>query len=320
MTRCIHCTRCVRFSNEIAGVDFFGTLNRGVNTEIGNYLPHFFDSEVSGNVIDLCPVGALTSKPYAFKARPWELRLVESIDLSDSLGSNIYINYKENEIVRILPKNNVNINENWITDKTRFSFDALKTRRLLSPAISTNDNNSNLYIDTNWKNIIDLISINLKDKKNLILVDDDLDLKSLKILKNIQNQHFPNVQLRKINNRLQNVNFESNLFLNKINEISEEVTSCIIIASNIKTENAILNSRLRSKYLNEIFPIYNVGLVQHSNIPLKTLNLKTKNLLKILEGKSSISSIFLQKKKTLFIIGNSLKKRIKNFDLFHSKD
>ena len=132
----------------------FWTLNRGVNTEIGNYLSHFFDSEVSGNVIDLCPVGALTSKPYAFKARPWELRLVESIDLSDSLGSNIYINYKENEIVRILPKNNVNINENWITDKTRFSFDALKTRRLLSPAISSNDNNSNLYIDTNWKNIL----------------------------------------------------------------------------------------------------------------------------------------------------------------------
>ena len=160
---------------------------------------------------------------------------------------------------------------------------------------------------------------NLKNKKNLILVDDDLDLKSLKILKNIQNQHFPNVQLRKINNRLQNVNFESNLFLNKINEINEEVTSCIIIASNIKTENAILNSKLRSKYLNEIFPIYNAGLVQHSNIPLKTLNLKTQNLLKIIEGKSSISSIFLQKKKTLFIIGNSLKKRIKNFDLLTQK-
>lgn len=130
MTRCIHCTRCVRFGTEVAGVDYFGTLNRGSSTEIGNYVPSLFNSEISGNVIDLCPVGALTSKPYAFKARPWELRITESIDLSDSLGSNIYLNFKETEVVRILPKNNIQINENWISDKARFSYDALKTQRL----------------------------------------------------------------------------------------------------------------------------------------------------------------------------------------------
>jgi NADH dehydrogenase (ubiquinone) Fe-S protein 1 len=127
MTRCIHCTRCVRFGSEVAGVDFLGTLNRGTSTEIGSYAPNIFASEISGNVIDLCPVGALTSKPYAFKARPWELKINETIDITDSTGSNIYVNFKETEILRVLPKNNSEINENLISDKTRFSYDSVKT-------------------------------------------------------------------------------------------------------------------------------------------------------------------------------------------------
>jgi NADH dehydrogenase/NADH:ubiquinone oxidoreductase subunit G len=106
MTRCITCTRCVRYAAEVAGVEFFGTINRGNGTEIGAYVSRMFESEISGNVIDLCPVGALTSKPYAFKARPWELRLTESIDITDSLGSNVYVNFKETEILRVLPKSN----------------------------------------------------------------------------------------------------------------------------------------------------------------------------------------------------------------------
>ena len=128
MTRCIHCTRCVRFGTEIAGVDYMGTLNRGTSTEIGSYVSKMFNSEISGNVIDLCPVGALTSKPYAFKARPWELRSNESVDITDSTGSNTYVNFKETEVVRVLPKNNSEINESIISDKTRFSYDALKLK------------------------------------------------------------------------------------------------------------------------------------------------------------------------------------------------
>jgi NADH dehydrogenase (ubiquinone) Fe-S protein 1 len=130
MTRCIHCTRCVRFGSEIAGVDFLGTLNRGGSTEIGGYIQDIFNSEISANVIDLCPVGALTSKPYAFKARPWEIRSHESIDLTDSTGSNIYVNFKESEIIRILPKNNSEINKNLISNKARFSYDSVKIQRL----------------------------------------------------------------------------------------------------------------------------------------------------------------------------------------------
>jgi NADH dehydrogenase (ubiquinone) Fe-S protein 1 len=126
MTRCIHCTRCVRFSNEIAGKDFYGTTLRGGHTEISSYLDKTFNSEISGNVIDLCPVGALTAKIQAFKARPWELKILESIDLTDSLGSHIYINYKDNDIVRVLPRPTTFINEMFISDKARFFFDGLK--------------------------------------------------------------------------------------------------------------------------------------------------------------------------------------------------
>ena len=132
MTRCIHCTRCVRFGSEVAGLDFLGTLNRGTSTEIGSYVSKFFNSEISGNVIDLCPVGALTSKPFGFKARPWELRVIETVDITDSTGSNIYVNFKESEIFRILPKSNENINEYIISDKTRFSYDSNNFNRILN--------------------------------------------------------------------------------------------------------------------------------------------------------------------------------------------
>ena len=171
MTRCIHCTRCVRFGTEVAGVDYFGTLNRGTSTEIGNYIPKLFDSEMSGNVIDLCPVGALTSKPYAFKARPWELRITESIDLSDSIGSNIYLNFKETEVVRILPKNTIDINENWISDKARFSYDSLKTQRL-DTVLEKKDKN---FSKLTWQELLKNFQEIIKSKKVTFLVDDDLD-------------------------------------------------------------------------------------------------------------------------------------------------
>ena len=149
MTRCIHCTRCVRFGTEVAGVDFLGTLNRGTSTEIGSYTTKTFSSEISGNVIDLCPVGALTSKPYAFKARPWELKVNETIDLTDSSGSNLYVNFKETEIMRILPKNNTEINQTLISDKARFSYDAIKNHRLQKIFVKS-QTASKLFELSNW--------------------------------------------------------------------------------------------------------------------------------------------------------------------------
>ncbi|MDA0663454.1 MAG: NADH-quinone oxidoreductase subunit NuoG, partial [Proteobacteria bacterium] len=134
MTRCIHCTRCVRFSTEIGGVTDMGMLNRGENAVITT-LGEAVSSELSGNVIDLCPVGALTSKPYSFAARPWELKKTESIDVMDAVGSNIRIDTRGNEVLRVLPRLNEDVNEEWISDKTRFACDGLRRQRLDTPYI-----------------------------------------------------------------------------------------------------------------------------------------------------------------------------------------
>jgi NADH dehydrogenase/NADH:ubiquinone oxidoreductase subunit G len=130
MTRCIHCTRCVRFASEIAGVEHLGTTNRGTNTEITTYINQVFNSEISANVIDICPVGALTTKPYAFNARPWELNSVTAIDLNDSAGLPIRLDLKESEIIRVLPCESDLISDSWISNKTRFFYDGLKLGRL----------------------------------------------------------------------------------------------------------------------------------------------------------------------------------------------
>src|SRR5919205_577137 len=135
MTRCIHCTRCIRFATEVAGVPELGAIGRGEDMEITTYLEHAMTSELQSNVVDLCPVGALTSKPYAFVARPWELGKVQSVDVMDALGSAIRIDHRGREVMRILPRVNEAVNEEWISDKTRHVVDGLRTQRLDQPYI-----------------------------------------------------------------------------------------------------------------------------------------------------------------------------------------
>ena len=154
MTRCIHCTRCIRFATEIAGVTELGAIGRGEDMQITTYLEKSMESELSGNVIDLCPVGALTSKPYAFEARPWELKKTESIDVMDAVGSNVRIDSYRWEVKRVLPRLNNNINEEWISDKTRFACDGLLKQRLDKPY----KREDGKLIETNWDDVIDLVS------------------------------------------------------------------------------------------------------------------------------------------------------------------
>src|SRR5262245_6745022 len=135
MNRCIHCTRCVRFTAEVAGVEELGAIGRGEDMEITTYLERAMSSELQGNIIDLCPVGALTSRPYEFRARPWELRKTESIDVMDAVGSNIRVDVRDRTVMRILPRENDDVNEEWISDKTRFIWDGLHTQRLDRPYI-----------------------------------------------------------------------------------------------------------------------------------------------------------------------------------------
>ena len=167
MTRCIHCTRCVRFATEIGGVDDLGLLGRGENAEITTYLEKTIESELSGNVIDLCPVGALTSKPYAFQARPWELNKSETIDVFDAMGSSIRVDSLGKKALRVLPRLNEEINEEWISDKSRFAIDGLSKQRIDTPYIRDN----NKLIETDWdsalKKIVSEINIRNKEKTQL---------------------------------------------------------------------------------------------------------------------------------------------------------
>ena len=183
MTRCIHCTRCVRFSTEVAGVNDLGALGRGESMEITTYLEKSIDSELSACVIDLCPVGALTSKPYAFNARPWELSHTETVDVMDAIGSNIRVDTKGNQVLRVLPRLNEDINEEWISDKTRYAIDGLKNQRLDKPYVR-NENGS--LEEADWDTAFNKIKDNIdKIKPNEIacLLGDLLTLKQLMLLK-----------------------------------------------------------------------------------------------------------------------------------------
>ncbi|KPJ00242.1 NADH-ubiquinone oxidoreductase 75 kDa subunit, mitochondrial [Papilio xuthus] len=160
MTRCIHCTRCIRFASEVAGVDDLGTTGRGTDMQVGTYVEKMFLSELSGNIIDLCPVGALTSKPYSFVARPWETRRIDSVDVLDPLGSNIVVTTRTNEVLRILPRTNEEINEEWLSDKSRFACDGLKRQRLVTPLMT--DSRGNLT-PVEWEDAIVAAARALRD-------------------------------------------------------------------------------------------------------------------------------------------------------------
>jgi NADH-quinone oxidoreductase chain G len=308
MTRCIHCTRCVRFGTEIAGVDYMGTLNRGTSTEIGSYVSKIFNSEISGNVIDLCPVGALTSKPYAFKARPWELRSNETVDLTDSTGSSIYVNFKETEIMRVLPKNNHEINESIISDKARFSYDAIKNQRLQKLfEISS----SKKFKSTNWTSIFEKLDALLNKNSNTkvtFIVNSDLDFESLQILNLIESKYSPNVSIKSIGEETKNSFTSWNR--NKISDIKKNSRFGFLISSNVRMESAILNTKIRRKVISQIFDVLSVGQHFDTSFPTKFVNLNLSKILEIFEGKSNVSKLILMNESPLFFVGDSFSKRL----------
>ena len=295
MTRCIHCTRCVRFGSEVAGVDFLGTLNRGISTEIGGYISKSFNSEISGNLIDLCPVGALTANPYFFKNRPWELRSVDTIDTLDGLGTNTYIHYKETNVVRILPRINEDLNENLISDTTRFGFDAL---------FSINRLQKSIYNITS----IDKLNFNSK-KKKLFLINDGVDLELMILLQKLTFID-STINVRSINNVNRQKNFHISWNFDKVKSFNKEVKTCFLLTSNIRVENALLNAKLRIKFFNTSFNVLGLGLPSKSNFQISFINLTFKKIIELLEGKILYysSSIFFDNN-PIFFLGESFVKR-----------
>jgi len=311
MTRCIACTRCVRYTSEIAGMDFYGTLNRGGSTEIGSYVPSFFKSEISGNVVDLCPVGALTSFPYASKARPWELRITESIDVTDSLNSNIYVNFKETEVMRVLPKPNQEINDSLISDRARYTYDANSTNRIIA-ALGPSSLNDKKKVKLGWKKFLPKFDKLVETKKIKFFVNDNLDFESLLVLRKI-GQLYPNTTEIQSLNANKNGNFYSNTNNSFQNIIHETEGAVVFLGTNPKIENPILNTKVRIKAKNNLITTYAAGLSFDYNFLTNFINLNTSELFQGIDGKiKDLANSISTSEKPLILIGNSLKDRVSN--------
>ena len=302
MTRCIHCTRCVRFAEDVAGVAEMGAVNRGENMEITTYLEKSLSSELSGNVIDLCPVGALTSKPYAFKSRSWELRKTPSVDIMDGVGSNIRIDSRGLEVMRILPDLNEDINEEWISDKTRFCYDAFKYQRLDKFYIKK----SSRVEPCSAKKAYKIIANKIKDLKpeqiaalsgNLSSVEDVFSLKLL-----LEKLGVDQIDCRKQGSILDSNDRASYLFNTQIKGI-DQADSCLVIGANIRYDAPIINARIRKRYLTGHLKVATIGVdedLTYNNIDLGD---SSKALLDILSGESEYCDILKQSAKPMLIIG-----------------
>jgi len=305
MTRCIHCTRCVRFAEEVAGVPEIGAIGRGEDMEITTYLEKSMTSELSANVIDLCPVGALTSKPYAFEARPWELKKTESIDVMDAVGSNIRVDTYGWEVKRILPRLNNEINEEWISDKTRYACDGLLKQRLDVPYIRKN----NKLIKSTWDEAIDLISNKIKSIKpeqiaghvgDMVSIETIFSFKNL--LKKIGTNNF-DFREKKIHiDPTDKINY---IFNSSIQSI-ESSDLILLIGTNPKHEATIVNARIRKAFVKNKTPIYSIGNPGDLTYDYTLLGNDVNDIKNIFDGKSEISKKIKNAKKPIFIIGESI--------------
>ena len=304
MTRCIHCTRCIRFASEVAGVDDLGTTGRGSDMQIGTYVEKMFLSELSGNVIDLCPVGALTSKPYAFTARPWEVRKVESVDVLDALGSNIVVSTRTGEVLRILPRLNEDVNEEWLSDKSRFACDGLKRQRLVAPMLK---NEKGELVSVEWEDA--LISVG----KALLSAGDQTaavagglaDAESLVALKDLLNrlgsealctEHtFPQDG--------SGTDLRSSYLLNsKISGI-EDADLILLIGTNPRFEAPLLNARIRKTYIHKECDVALLGPKVDLTYDYEHLGEDTATLTKLASGQHQFNKKLSAAKKPLIILG-----------------
>ena len=245
MTRCISCTRCVRFTTEVAGISQMGQTGRGEDSEITSYLGETLDSNMQGNIIDLCPVGALVSKPYAFTARPWELTKTESVDVMDGLGANIRVDTKGREVMRFLPRNHDGVNEEWISDKTRFVWDGLRRQRLDTPYIRENGK----LRKAGWDEALKAAAAAMSGKKVVGLVGDLASTEAAFSLKNLVEGQGGVVECRVDNAKLPAGNRSGYVGTARIEDI-DDAQMILLIGTNPEVESPVLNARIRRAWLN----------------------------------------------------------------------
>ena len=305
MTRCIHCTRCVRFATEVAGVPEIGAIGRGENMEITTYLEKAMQSELSANVIDLCPVGALTSKPYAFEARPWELKKTESVDVMDAVGSNIRVDTFNWEVKRILPRLNNDINEEWISDKTRYSCDGLLKQRLDVPYIKKN----NKLQKSNWDEVISILAEKIKKMSpneigghigDMVNLENALSFKKFfSVLKS------DNLEFREKKYYI-NASEKSNYIFNSSIKGIDECDLILLVGTNPRYEATMLNARIRKVFAQKQVPIYSIGNPGDLTYNYTLIGNKTDDIKKIFNNESNFAKELSSSKKPIIIIGESV--------------
>ncbi|CAG8954846.1 hypothetical protein HYFRA_00008532 [Hymenoscyphus fraxineus] len=309
MNRCIHCTRCIRFANDVAGAPELGSTGRGNDMQIGTYLEKNLDSEMSGNVIDLCPVGALTSKPYAFRARPWELKHSESIDVLDGLGSNIRVDSRGLEVMRILPRLNDDVNEEWINDKSRFACDGLKTQRLTTPLIRKGDQ----FLPATWEQALTEIAAAYKDfapKGNEFkaIAGELIETESMVALKDLANKlGSENLALDQPSGSqpiAHGIDVRSNYLFNSTIWGVEQADAILIVGSNTRHEAAGLNARIRKQWMRSDLEIGVVGETWESTFEFEHLGADTAALKKALAG--PFGKKLAAAKKPMIIVGSGV--------------
>ncbi len=304
MTRCIHCTRCVRFMTEIAGVSELGMTGRGEDVEITTYLEQGMTSEMSGNVIDLCPVGALTSKPYAFSARPWELRKTESIDVMDAIGANIRVDSRGREVMRFLPRNHDDVNEEWISDKTRFVWDGLRTQRLDQPYIRKRGK----LRPASWDEAFAAIAKKIKPgkgKKIAAIAGDLAGAEEMFALKNLMTKiGSPNIDCRQDGAALNPAKGRGSYLFNSGIAAIDEADAILLIGCDPRNEAATLNARIHKRWRTGQLKVGLVGQKTDLTYDHDYIGAGPESLNSLVQGRHQFAKTLNSAKRPMIILGS----------------
>jgi NADH-quinone oxidoreductase subunit G len=305
MTRCIHCTRCVRFMTEVAGVEELGATGRGEDMEITTYLEHGMTSELSGNVIDLCPVGALTSRPYAFAARPWELRKTETVDVMDAVGSNIRVDARGREVMRILPRNNDDVNEEWISDKTRFVWDGLRAQRLDQPFVRRRGKLERATWDEAFAAIARKVG-KLPGKRIAALAGDLAAAEDMFALKDLMERlGSPNIDCRQDGAALDPARGRATYLFNSGIAGIDEADAILFIGTNPRIEAAALNARIRERWRRGGLPVGLIGREADLTYAYDYLGAGPDTLKQVVAGKHAFHRVLKRAKRPMLILGQA---------------
>ena len=302
MNRCIHCTRCIRFATEVAGVEELGATGRGESMEVTTYVEHALSTELSGNLVDLCPVGALTSKPYAYEARSWELTKTELIDVLDALGSNIRIDTRGAQVMRVLPRMNDDVNEEWISDKTRHAIDGLRYQRLDRPYVRK----AGKLVEATWDEAFRTIAERLgklEGGKIAAIAGDQCDAELMVALKDLMaNLGSPNIDCRQDGAMLDGPR-GSYIFNPGIHGI-DQADAILLVGTNPRLEAPVLNARIRKRYLHGgQVAIGSIGPVADLTYPVERLGAGPATLGELVEGRHGFFEKLKAAKNPLIIVG-----------------